>query len=67
MLSVTAVAGGRISMELESLKEIGWSRYGNWIGIGLQVYADEDECFLRINRVKIKTVFLKSNIIFKVF
>ena len=68
MLSMTADAGGRIFMEFESPKEnwmvamwkLDWNRL-------MQVYAYEDEYFLRINRVKIKTVFLKSNIIFKVF
>ena len=41
-------------------EEIGLNRL-------LRVYAYEDEQFLRITRVKIKTVLLKSNIFFKDF
>src|ERR1700733_4754449 len=41
---------------------------GNWMGSRLlQVYAYEDEHLLRINKVKIKTILLKSNNFFKVF
>ncbi len=41
------------------MRKLDWNR--------LEHYACEDECFPGVNRVKIKTVFLKSNIFFKVF
>ena|SRR5450432_2759667 len=63
MLSVTAGAGGcnyGYFWKLESERKLDRNRL-------LQLYACEDEHLPRINRVKIKTILLKSNIFFKVF
>jgi len=64
MLSVTAVAGGKEHGIFFGNWNLEWKLDRNRL---LQFCACEDEQLLPVNRVKIKTIFLKSNIYFKVF